>query len=108
MTMFNVTHTYDLKDEQFKVQLYPLDDQEIEYFAQLSKKYSFLVDVDKALMMKIFSKGIESEIVVLPEEAITTIDNSIEKLIELELYEQCAVLKKVKDEYIKYYQNDYK
>jgi hypothetical protein len=107
--MFNVTHTYDLKDEQFKVQLYPLDDQEIEYHIQLNpKKYDFLREEERALMMKINSKQVESEVIVLPGEILTAIDNSIETLVELELYEQCAVLKKVKDEYIKYYQNDYK
>lgn len=109
MTMFNVTHTYELKDEQFKVQLYPLDDQEIEYYIQLNqKKYNFLKEEDKALMMKILSKGVESEIVILPKEILVTIDNVIEDLIEKEMYEQCATLKKVKEEYIKYHADDYK
>jgi hypothetical protein len=104
-----VTHTYDLKDEQFKVQLYPLDDQEIEYYVQLNqKKYDFLKEEEKALMMRIFSKNVESEVIVLPKEILPTIDNVIESLVEKELYEQCAVLKKVKEEYIKYYENDYK
>lgn len=104
--MFTVTHSYDLKGEEFKVSLSPIDNQEVEYYAQLSKEYDYLKDVDTAFMLSVLSKGIESDIIVLPNTVEETIDNSIQSLVDQEQYEYCIVLKKVKEDYIKYHKNN--
>lgn len=55
--------------------------------------------------MDVLSNDVRSEIVIDPKEIEDVIDTTIESLIEVELYEQCAVLKEIKDsfktEYIK-------
>lgn len=101
--MFKVTHSYDLKGEEFKVSLSPLDDQEVEYYAQSSKEYEYLKDVDHAFILNILSKGIENDVIILPNTVEETIDKTIQSLVDKEEYEYCIVLKKVKEDYIKYH-----
>jgi hypothetical protein len=108
MEYFNITHSYQLPDEEFVVQLFPIDDQEIEYLQQLNAKYRHLRPDDEVLMMKVKSKGRDKEIVMKPFEVAGAIDKSIQELIEHEMYEQCSVLKKIKDTFLEKHINDFK
>ncbi len=58
------------------------------------------------LIMKVHSKNVENEIMFEPTELVDTIDRVIKDLVELQMFEQCAVLKNVRDTYIRFYSND--
>ena len=101
---YKIVQSWEFSEETFRVELSPLDSDEIEYYQQLSVKYRDLKPEDDVLLLKVLSKGIETDIITKPTEVIDMIDQSIQDLIEKEMYEQCAILKKVKDTYIEKYQ----
>jgi hypothetical protein len=96
--MVNISRAYELKDGLFEARLTSLDEETREYYIQSSFKYQFLKGDSEMLLMKITSqKGQVEDVFMKPSEVNTVIDNTINKLLELELYEQCAVLKTIKD-----------
>jgi hypothetical protein len=104
--MINISRSCELEDDKFKVHLYTLDDQDIEYYLQLSKRYNYLKEYPNMLIMKVLSKNVENEILFEPAELVETINRVISDLIEVQMFEQCAVLKSVRDTYIRFYSND--
>lgn len=101
---YKIVQEWEFSEETFKVELSPLDSDEIEYYQQLSAKYRSLKPEDEVLLLRVLSKGIETDVLTSTTEVVDMIDNSIVDLIEREMYEQCAILKKVKDIYIEKYQ----
>lgn len=94
-----------ISDKLFKVSLCRLNYQKRKKLILKSLKYEYLKKDGDYLLMDVLSNDVRSEIVIDPKEIEDVIDTTIESLIEVELYEQCAVLKEIKDsfktEYIK-------
>lgn len=104
--MFNISNTFQLKDDTFEVRLHGLARTKVEELAESEMKYRSIQDKDHVLIMSVFSKGVESEIILDEKDIVQTIDSTIEELITLEMYEHCEVLKNIKETYKKYCDND--
>lgn len=100
---YKIVHAWEFPTEKFQVELSPLDEDEIEYYQQVSAKYRNLKPEDEVLLLRVLSQGRETDIVTNPQEVTNMIDGSIQDLLEKEMYEQCAILKRVKDTYLERY-----
>lgn len=99
--MFNISNTFQLKDDLFEVSLHGLDRNRVEELAETELKYRNIQNKDSVIILSVRSKGIDSEIILDGEDLIYTLDSTIEELIPLEMYEHCQVLKNIKETYIK-------
>jgi hypothetical protein len=88
-----------ISDNIFKITLCKLNYQKRKKLILKGLKYEYLKQNGEYLLMDVLSNGIRSEIVVDPKEVEETIDSTIQSLIELEYYEQCAVLKEIRDSF---------
>ena len=95
-----------IKEDIFNVKLINLTPQKRKSLIRESLRYSYLKTDEKFLVMEVLSKTVKSEIIVSPLELEEVIDNTIQSLIEVEFYEQCAVLKEIKDSFKIEYTND--
>lgn len=94
-------HIFDNGDE-FKVHLISVDEDMKEYYLQLSEQYKFLEETDDTILFLIRSKGYDREVLVDKSEINRCIGAVINELLEFEMYEECAVLQKIKEEYKKH------
>jgi hypothetical protein len=101
--MFDIDRTYHFKEEEFKVKLSSLQERQRDELIQESQKNSFLKLPGDYLVLNVYSKKVGTDIVLTPDEVVPTIDLSIDRLIELEMYEQCIVLKDIKDTFNIFY-----
>jgi hypothetical protein len=88
-----------ISDSLFKITLCKLNYQKRKKLILKGLKYDYLKQSGEYLLMDVLSNGIRSEIVVDPKEVEEVIDSTIQSLIEVELYEQCIVLKEIKDSF---------
>lgn len=88
--------------EEFKVHLISVDEDMKEYYLQLSEQYKFLEDTDDTILFLIKSKGYDREVLVDKSDVVRCIDVVISELIPCQMFEECATLKKIKEEFQKY------
>lgn len=104
--MMRINKSIVIKDDLFQVVLKNMTAHKRKSLLNKSLKYSYLKNNEEFLVMEVLSKNKKSEIILSPNEIEEVVDHSIESLIEEELYEQCIVLKDIKDTFKNYYIND--
>ena len=98
--MLSIVKRHIFQDEsEFRVQLISIDEDMKEYYLQLSEQYKFLEDTDDTVLFLIRSKGYDREVLVDKFEVVRCIDVVIKELITFEMYEECATLQKIKEEF---------
>jgi len=85
--------------EEFKVHLISVDEDMKEYYLQLSEQYKFLEDTDDTMLFLIRSKGYDQEVLVDQSEIERCITIVQRELEVYEMFEECAILQKVKEEF---------
>ena len=104
--MVRIDKSVVIKDDLFKVSLKDITPAKRRTLMRKSLKYSFLKNNEEFLIMEVLAHNAKSEIILSPKEVVPVIDTSIESLIDEEYYEQCIVLKEVKDTFNTYFSND--
>jgi hypothetical protein len=104
--MFDIEKTYKFVDDTFNIRLKELSKTERVEFLSLGLKYNYLNSPNQYFVVKVKSKAMGTDIVVSPEEVVPMLEDSIEKLVLIEMYEHCQVLKDIKDTFNTYYSND--
>lgn len=104
--MMIINKSIVIKDDLFQVILKNMTAQKRKSLLNKSLKYSYLKNNEEFLVMEVLSKNKKSEIILSPNEIEEVVNHSIESLIEEELYEQCIVLKDIKDTFKNHYTND--
>lgn len=100
--MFSIIKKHIFTDgEEFKVHLISVDEDMKEYYLQLSEQYKFLEETDDTVLFLIRSKGYDREVLVEKSEVVRCIDVVIKELVTFEMYEECATLQKIKEEFKK-------
>lgn len=101
--MLSIVKRHIFEDEsEFRVHLISVDEDMKEYYLQLSEQYRFLEDTDDTVLFLIRSHGYDREVLVDKSEVVRCIDVVIAELITFEMFEECATLKKIKEEFQKY------
>ena len=101
--MISIVKRHVFQDEsEFRVHLISVDEDMKEYYLQLSEQYKFLEETDETVLFLIRSHGYDREVLIDKSEVVRCIDVVIKELITFEMYEECATLKKIKEEFKKY------
>lgn len=106
--MFKIVESYNLPDELFKVELYPIDEEEVYYYSQLSLEYRDVQYMSMPIMFNILTNSISKEVVIDYTDVDSAIDKTIKELVNLEQYEKCQVLFNIKNKFNKEIRNDHK
>lgn len=101
--MISIVKRHVFQDEsEFRVHLISVDEDMKEYYLQLSEQYKFLEETDETVLFLIRSHGYDREVLIDKSEVVRCIDVVIKELITFEMYEECATLEKIKEEFKKY------
>ena len=106
--MFKIVESYKLLNEVFRVELYPIDEEDVYYYSQLSIAYRDVQDMEVPIMLNILTGNSSKEVIIDYKHVDSAINKSIEELILSEEFEKCFVLKNVKDKFNKEINNDHK
>lgn len=106
--MFKIVESYNLPDELFKVELYPIDEEEVYYYSQLSLEYRDVQYMSMPIMFNILTNNVSKEVIIDYTDVDSAIDKTIKELINLEQYERCQVLLNIKNKFNKEIKDDHK
>lgn len=106
--MFKIVESYNLPDELFKVELYPIDEEEVYYYSQLSLEYRDVQYMHMPIMLNILTNNSSREVIIDYSDVSSAIDKAILELLHSEQYEKCHVLNSVKNKFNKEIKNDHK
>jgi hypothetical protein len=106
--MFKIVESYKLIDGFFKVELYPIDEEDIYYYTQLSIEFRDIKDMEMPIMLNILTQKTSKEVIIDYNHVNSAINKAIKELEFSEEFEKCLVLKNIKDKFNKEISNDHK
>jgi hypothetical protein len=106
--MFKIVESYKLFDGFFKVELYPIDEEEIYYYTQLSIEFKDIEDMEMPIMLNILTEKTSKEVIIDYSHVDSAISKAIKELELTQEFEKCLVLKNIKDKFNKEISNDHK
>lgn len=106
--MFKIVESYNISSELFKVELFPIDEEEVYYYSQLSLEFRDVQQMAMPIMLNVITNNYSKEVIIDYIDVESAIEKTIKELLITEQYEKCFVLNNIRNKFNKEIKNDHK